>query len=356
MSSPAPGDAGRVRESENFDAARIVPFLRSQITDLVEGAVELRQFQAGASNLTYLVRIGDREMILRRPPAGTKPKSGHDMAREFQVLTRLHPHFPCPRPLAFCADASLIGSEFYVMEKIDGLILRRDLPAGLIYSPVESRVLCESLIETQIRLHTLDYAALGLGDFGKPDGYVGRQLTGWSGRFRKVRTDDVPDYESVMAWLEERKPADSPQPGIIHNDFRFDNVVLSPVDHRTILGVLDWEMCTLGDPLMDLGCSLAYWIEEGDPASMQALRMQPSHLPGMLTRRQIVDHYAARTGRSIPDFSFYYVFGLFRLAVIAQQIYFRWKLGESENPRFQSFGVFVRALAETAAKASHEPI
>ena len=351
MSATASEDSGRVRESENFDAACLVPFLLAAIPGLADGPVELRQFQAGASNLTYLLKIGARELILRRPPAGTKPKSGHDMAREFQVLTRLHRHFPCPRPLAFCADPSLIGSEFFVMEKIEGVILRRDLPAGLAYAPPEARALCESLIDTQIRLHTLDYAALGLGDFGKPAGYVERQVTGWSERFRKTRTDDVPDYEAIMAWLRDRMPADAPRPGIIHNDFRFDNVVLSPTDNRTIVGVLDWEMCTLGDPLMDLGGSLAYWVEAADPAPMQALRMQPSHLPCMMTRREIVDHYAARTGRTIPDFTFYYVFGLFRLAVIAQQIYFRWKLGQSKNPRFESFGMFVSVLSDTAARA-----
>ncbi len=344
-------EAGRVRESENFDAARIVPFLRAQIADLADGPVELRQFQAGASNLTYLLRIGAREMILRRPPAGTKPKSGHDMAREFEVLARLHPHFPCPRPLAFCADASLIGSEFYVMEKIEGVILRRDLPAGLSYRPAEARTLCGSLIDMQIRLHTLDYAAIGLGDFGRPAGYVERQVSGWSERFRRARTDDVPDYEEIMTWLQDRMPDDAPRPGIVHNDFRFDNVVLSPADNRTIMGVLDWEMCTLGDPLMDLGCSLAYWVEATDPAPMQGLRMQPSHLPGMMTRREIVEYYAAHADRTIVDFTFYYVFGLFRLAVIAQQIYFRWKLGQSKNPRFQSFGMFVSVLSDAVSRA-----
>lgn len=353
MSSVPLDEAGRVRDSESFDAKKILPFLRGQIADLPDGPVELRQYPGGASNLTYLLKIGPREMILRRPPAGTKPKSGHDMAREFHVLTRLHPHYPCPRPLAFCADESLIGSNFYVMEKIAGVILRRDLPPGFADTPEQGHTLCRDLIDMQIRLHTLGVTAIGLGDFGKSEGYVERQVSGWSERFRKARTDDVPDYESVMAWLKDRQPTDSARSGIIHNDFRFDNVIFSPEDSHPIIGVLDWEMSTLGDPLMDLGCSLAYWVEASDPDPMQALRMQPSQLPGMMTRREIVDYYASRTGREIADFSFYYVFGVFRLAVIAQQIYYRWKLGQSKNPRFESFGMFVAVLSDTVTRAMH---
>ena len=351
MSTIPLDEAGRVRESEAFDGGRILPFLREQIAGLLDGPVEVRQYPGGASNLTYLLKVGAREMILRRPPAGTKPKSGHDMAREFHALTQLHPHYPCPTPLAYCADESLIGSNFYVMEKIAGVILRRDLPLGVADTPEQAGALCRQLIDMHVRLHALDFAAIGLADFGKPDGYVERQVTGWSERFRRARTDDVPDYETIMTWLKHRLPPESPRPGIIHNDFRFDNVVLAPADGHPIVGVLDWEMSTLGDPLMDLGCSLAYWVEAADPPALQALRMQPSHLPGMLTRREIVDYYAVRTGRTIPDFSFYYVFGVFRLAVIAQQIYYRWKLGQSKNPRFQSFGRFVNVLSETAARA-----
>jgi aminoglycoside phosphotransferase (APT) family kinase protein len=351
MSAPALDEAGRVRDSESFDAEKIQPFLRGKFADLSDDPVELRQYPGGASNLTYLLKIGPRELILRRPPAGTKPKSGHDMAREFHALTQLHPHYPCPRPLAFCADETLIGSTFYVMEKITGVILRRDMPPGFAGTPEQSRALCRELFDLQIRLHALDFADIGLGDFGRPERYVERQVAGWSERFRKVRTDGVPDYEAVMAWLNDRRPPDSPRPGIIHNDFRLDNVVLSPRDDHSIVGVLDWEMSTLGDPLMDLGCSLAYWVEASDPAPMQALRMQPSHLPGMMTRREIVEYYASRTGREVGDFSFYYVFGVFRLAVIAQQIYFRWKLGQSKNPRFEAFGNFVSVLSDTASRA-----
>ena len=341
-------EPGKVRDENNFDPAVLLPFLGSAIPGLADGPTELRQFQGGASNVTYLLKVGSREMILRRPPAGTKPKSGHDMHRESQVLTALHPHFPCPRPLAYCDDASLIGSPFYVMEKLTGIILRRDPPKGMSYSPEQARRLCLNLLDTLIRLHTLDYKAIGLAGLGKPEGYVGRQVGGWCDRFQKAWTDDVPKCEALMAWLKAHTPADSGQPGIIHNDYRFDNVVLSPDDGLTIVGVLDWEMCTIGDPLMDLGSSLAYWVQGSDTKQMQMLRMQPSTLPGMLTRDEIVAYYGEKTGRHIGNYDFYYVFGLFRLAVIAQQIYYRWKLGQTRNPRFQGFGIFVSVLAQVA--------
>lgn len=341
-------EAGAVRDENAFDPAVILPFLKSQIPDLAEGPLQLKQFAGGASNLTYWLKIGGREMILRRPPPGVKAKSAHDMGREFRVMQRLNPHFPCPRPLAYCEDESLIGSTFYVMEKFEGVILRRDLPKGLVYTPEQARQLCLNLIDMQIRLHMLDYEAAGLSDLGKPAGYVGRQVSGWCERFEKAWTDDVPKCESIMAWLKAKQPADSPRAAIIHNDYRFDNVVLSPKDSMTVIGVLDWEMATLGDPLLDLGSSLAYWVQADDPKHMQTVRMQPSNIPGMLTREEIVRHYAEKTGREITNADWYYVFGLFRLGVIAQQIYYRYKLGQSKNPKFAAFGLFVGVLANVA--------
>ena len=350
MTAVSLDQAGAVRDENNFDPARILPFLRDHIADLPQGPTELKQFQGGASNVTYLLKVGEREMILRRPPAGTKAKSAHDMGREFRVMQKLSPVFPCPRPLAYCEDESLIGSTFYVMEKLTGVILRRDLPKGLSYSPEQARKLCTNLLDTQIRLHTLDYVAAGLADMGKPQGYVERQVNGWCERFGKARTDDVPKCETLMAWLNAYRPPDSAKPGTIHNDYRFDNVVLDPRDNLSIVGVLDWEMATLGDPLMDLGSSLAYWVQPGDPPQMQSLRMQPSNLPGMLTREEIVRYYADKTGFDVSNPDWYYVFGLFRLAVIAQQIYYRWKLGQTRNPKFQAFGIFVSVLSQVADK------
>jgi aminoglycoside phosphotransferase (APT) family kinase protein len=347
--STAPLDQpGAVRDENSFDPQRILPFLQASIAGLGAGTMELQQFQGGASNLTYLLKVGGRELILRRPPSGTKAKSAHDMGREFRVMQRLSPHFPCPRPLAYCEDESLIGSSFYVMEKLQGIILRRDLSKGVVYTPEQARRLCLNLIDTLIRLHTLDYRQAGLSDLGKPEGYVERQVSGWCERFGKALTDDVPRCEALMAWIKAKRPPDSPQPGIIHNDYRFDNAVLSPEDGCSIVGVLDWEMATLGDPLLDLGNTLAYWVQHDDPPNAQAIRMQPSNLPGMLSRDEIARYYAEKTGREIGNYDFYYVFGLFRLAVIAQQIYYRYKMGQSRNPKFQAFGIFVTVLSQFA--------
>lgn len=340
-----------VRDEDAFDPALILPFLQSQIANLPFGSIELRQFVGGSSNLTYLIKIGGREMILRRPPNGTKAKSAHDMGREFRIMQRLKPHFPCPTPLAYCDDESILGGPFYVMEKLTGVILRRDPPAGLSYSSSEAGQLCRNLFDTQIKLHLIDYQSAGLSDLGKPEGYVSRQISGWCERAENVWTDDVPRCEALVAWLKANEPQDCPHTALIHNDFRFDNVVLSASDSMSVIGVLDWEMATLGDPLMDLGSSLAYWVQADDDSRMQALRLQPSQLLGMMSRREILNYYTERTGIVIKNPSFYYVFGLFRLSVIAQQIYFRWKVGQTRNPRVQMFGTFVAVLLEAARKA-----
>ncbi len=284
------------------------------------------------------------------PPRGTKAATAHDMGREFRVLERLRPVFPlCPRPLLACDDVSILGAPFYVMERLRGLILRRDLPAGLTYTRGAARRLCENLVDTQVRLHAIEWQAAGLAELGHPVGYVERQVRGWNERYRRARTADVPDGERVMAWLDGNRPPDTPRPAIVHNDYRLDNVVLDPADATTIRGVLDWEMATIGDPLMDLGCSLAYWVEADDPPELERLRLQPSHLPGMLSRREMVERYGERSGRDAADISFYEIFGLFRLAVIAQQIYYRYARGETTSPRAAALGGFVPILLAAAA-------
>lgn len=243
-----------------------------------------------------------------------------------------------------CTDKSVIDAEFYVMERLQGVIIRRDLPKGMSLSPDEARRLCESLLDVQAELHTIDIDAAGMRDFGKPRGYIERQVKGWNDRFRKAKTDDVPDCEALMAWLEEKMPADTGREAIIHNDYKLDNVVLDPDDPTRIIGVLDWEMATLGDPVMDFGCSMAYWVQADDPESMQRIRMAPTNLEGMLTRREMADRYQEKTGIEIDDFEYYYVFGMFRLAVIAQQIYKRYVQGKTQDERFAAFGYFVQFL------------
>ncbi|MGH3759665.1 phosphotransferase family protein [Actinophytocola sp.] len=332
---------GEVRDEDAFDTAAVTAWLESHVDGLGE-LREVRQYPGGASNLTYLLRYAGRELILRRPPAGQKARSAHDMRREYRVQSRLRPVYPyVPNVLALCTDPAVLGSDFYVMERIDGIILRGDLPEGMTLSPAAARDLAFRTFDRLIELHEVDAEAAGLGDLGKGAGYVERQVRGWSDRYRKARTPDVPEAEKVMAWLAANQP-DDVRICVIHNDFRFDNVVLS--DALEVVGVLDWEMATLGDPLMDLAGSLAYWTQADDDELALAMRKQPSHLPGMPTRQELLDHYRARTGLSARNWTFYEVFGAFRLAVIMQQIYYRFHAGQTHNPAFGQLNRFVEYL------------
>jgi aminoglycoside phosphotransferase (APT) family kinase protein len=338
------------RAGEELDPAKIADFL-SEAIPCDMGSITLQQFPRGYSNLTYLVKAGEEEFVLRRPPFGTKAKTAHDMGREFRVLRALHPVFPyCPRPLAYTEDTSILGCPFYLMERIKGIILRKDLPSGLSFTPARARTLCERFLDVHLQLHAIDYEEIGLENFGKPQGYVSRQVSGWSDRYRAARTEDAPDFEEVMAWIKAETPPDLLPAAIIHNDYRLDNVVLSEKDPMKIIGVLDWEMATVGDPLMDLGNTLAYWVERGDPPELQAIRVMPTHMEGALTREEMVSRYLEKSGRSVVNFHFYYCFGLFRLAVIAQQIYYRFYHGQTRDERFKTLIFVVKTLESTARK------
>ena len=337
-----------VRKGEALDIERIEAFLHDVIPDL-DGPLRVRQFPSGASNLTYLITVGKREMVLRRPPFGTKPKSGHDMHREYRVLNALGQAYSyCPKPMAYTDDPDVMGCPFYVMERIPGIILRRDIPDSMGLAPGDVSRLNQNLVRVHFELHCVDYEDIGLGDFGKPNGYVERQVIGWSRRYRAARTPDVPDAEEVMTWLKDKMPPDTDAPCIIHNDYKFDNVVLDPNDPLNIVGVLDWEMATLGDPLMDLGGTLAYWIEAGDPEEMQLIRSVPTNADGSMTRRELLDCYERLSGRSMTHYDFYYCFGIFKLAGICQQIYYRSYHGQTRDERFKAFGE-VTAILERAA-------
>jgi aminoglycoside phosphotransferase (APT) family kinase protein len=336
-----------VRPGEALDVSQLGPYLREMLG--IDGELEVLQYPSGFSNLTYMLRVGDSEIVLRRPPFGSKPKTGHDMKREHDVLAALHSSFPyCPKPLHLCDDTSIIGSPFYVMERLEGIIVRRDFPAELALSPDEVRALFDRVVGVHVELHSVDYRGVGLETFGKAEGYVERQVAGWSDRYRRARTPDVPDCEGVMRWLEENRPPESGHGCIVHNDFRLDNLVLDPTEPQRVVGVLDWEMATIGDPLMDLGASLAYWVERSDPSAFQAMRMMPTNVDGAPTREAVVALYAARSGVEIEDFSFYYCYGLFRLAGIVQQIYYRSYHGQTEDPRFKNLNLWVGVLAGAA--------
>jgi aminoglycoside phosphotransferase (APT) family kinase protein len=313
--------------------------------------VRVEQFPGGHSNLTYLVHVDGREAVLRRPPYGSKVKSAHDMGREFTVLSRLGGVYGrAPRVIAFCEDESLLGAKFYLMERVCGVILRRRLPAGLALDPPLVRRLSESFVDGLVDLHAVDWSAAGLGTFGRPEGYVERQVSGWTGRYRDSQTDDVPEMDEAAGWLSTHLPAPSGV-AIIHNDYKYDNLVLDPADLTRVRGLLDWEMSALGDPLMDLGTALCYWVEAGDPADVQALAFGPTALPGSLTRRELVERYAERSGRPVRNPDFYYCFGLFKTAVVVQQIYYRYRQGLTKDPRFASMIDGVRTLARQAAGA-----
>lgn len=359
MSGPAPLDATRpVRPGEELDAAALAAWLREHLPGFRESTVEIEQFPGGHSNLTYLLRSGDREWVLRRPPFGSKVKTAHDMGREHRILSRLHESYPkAPRALAHCDDLSVIGAPFYVMERVRGVILRHQrLPSGIdrIDLPPETmRRISEAAVDGLAELHAVDAAAAGLGDFGRPEGYVERQVTGWAERWRNSCTDDVPDVDRAAQWLIDRLAEPRPAGGaaLIHNDYKYDNLVLDPADLTRVVAVLDWEMSTLGDPLMDLGTTLGYWVDAGDAPELRTIPAGPTALAGNLDRAGVVQRYAARSGRDISGILFYYVFGLFKIAVIAQQIYYRYRQGLTRDERFAALLGGVRILGRTAVQA-----
>ncbi|MBI4775459.1 MAG: phosphotransferase family protein [Deltaproteobacteria bacterium] len=333
-----------MRTGEELDASKIEAFLKDCIPGL-DGSITVRQFPSGHSNLTYLLAVGNRELVLRRPPFGTKAATAHDMGREYRILNALHSTFPyCPTPLAYTDDPSVMGSPFYVMERLRGIVLRKDLPPGLAFSPEQARELSENFLRVLVELHSIDYKSVGLESFGKPQGYVKRQVEGWVKRYRAARTPDAPEQEDIMEWLLEKMPPDSDRPGIVHNDYRLDNVVLDEQDPTKIVGVLDWEMATIGDPLLDFGNSLCYWIRHDDPEELHVARLVPTNMKGVPTREEVVRFYEQNSGRSIANCDFYSCFGLFRLGAIFQQIYYRYYHGETQDERFKSLIGGVKAL------------
>ncbi|MFM7492030.1 MAG: phosphotransferase family protein [Actinomycetota bacterium] len=334
-------DLTPVREEDSFDIAKVHDWLNQYIKE--SSKPEVFQFRSGASNLTYLLKYPNRELVLRRPPVGTKAVSAHDMKREFLIQSRLKPVYDLvPKVIALCEDHSILGSDFYVMERIQGEIFRRDVPDTL--SADDISVMASSLVSGLAQLHSVD--ALVLSELNKGAGYVTRQVEGWSKRYRNALTDDVPDGEDVMNWLEKNKP-DDVAACIIHGDWRIDNMVFD-LGQKRLVGVLDWELATVGDPLMDLGSALAYWVDKDDEPMFASLRRQPSHLDGMPTRKEFIAKYLELSGRRCANFTFYEVFGLFRLSVIIQQIWARYKAGQTTNPAFKGFGMGVNILINRA--------
>jgi aminoglycoside phosphotransferase (APT) family kinase protein len=334
-----------VREEDSFDISAIQPFLMAHFPEENWGEkIHLQQFQGGASNLTYQINTDNQALILRCAPRGTKAKGAHDMKREFNIMQCLKPNYPCvPKMLAYSDDISIIGSEFYLMEKLTGIIPRANLPQGLNLDEAQIRTLCTNVLDKLIELHQIDVETTGLNAFGKGQGYIQRQVEGWCNRYEKAKTWNVPTCQYVMDYLKKNMPT-TERNCFIHNDFRFDNVVLNAENALEVIGVLDWELATVGDPLMDLGNSLAYWTQADDDFVMRSFRRQPTHLKGMLSRREVVDYYMEKMNFPKEDFTFYEVYGLFRLGVIIQQIYYRYYHKQTQNPRFKNFWIMVNYL------------
>lgn len=346
MASANDNPATPVRKGEALDWPSLDRHLKSALPHL-EGEPGISQFAGGNSNLTYRLKYANDDLVVRRPPFGTKAKTAHSMIREYRVMNELKPVFPSvPDTLHYSDDETIIGSEFYVMRKVDGVLIKNRIPEEWGFTADDTRRFCTCFWEKLIELHQVDYIAAGLGDFGKPEGYIERQVTGWNGRYERVITPDVDHFAVVRDWLVTNMPADNVRHSVLHGDYRIDNVILDRDDPCNILAVLDWEICAIGDPLMDLGSSLAYWIQDDDPVELKHLMVQPSNLPGMLTRREILDLYQRRTGLDTSGFNFYLVYGYWRLAVILQQIYFRYFHGQTQDARFRTFGKAVQQLGE----------
>ena len=347
----APDSPQPIRSGEELDLNQLNTYLREQAPE-VGAVLEVRQFPGGFSNLTYWLKTADQEYVLRRPPFGANIKGGHDMGREFRVLSLLKGHYDkIPEPIIYCETLDVLGAPFYVMKRVSGIILRASMAPGLAISPARMRHLSEALVDNLVVIHGLSVEQTGLIQLGKPEGYIQRQVEGWVRRYQTAETDKIPAMDLIGDWLQQNYPAEQ-APAFLHNDYKYDNVLLAS-DEITgepvplIKGVLDWEMATVGDPLMDLGATLAYWSEAGDSVAYRTFNL--TWLPGNLTRQEVVSRYAERSGRNLANILFYYVFGLFKNAVIAQQIYARWKQGYSQDARF---GHLLPMIIELAHKAT----
>jgi aminoglycoside phosphotransferase (APT) family kinase protein len=343
--TPGKRDYTPVRAGEEIDADALARHLRGKLAGVADG-LRIHQFPAGHSNLTYLIECGGREWVLRRPPLGPVAPRAHDMAREYGVLRRVHPLFPAaPEALLVCEDASVIGAPFFLMERRRGLTLRRSVPVEYAGEQEFGERVSRGFVRCLAALHAVPVKGL---DIGRSEGFLARQVQGWAGRWRRAQTEALPKMDAVIEWLEARIPA-SGEPTLVHNDFKLDNLMLDPGDPGTVTAVLDWEMATVGDPLADLGCALCYWPQADDPPSRRDVLDPITAHPGWWRRERLVAEYAAATGRDVSAIGYYEVFGLFKLAVILQQIYFRYREGQTRDERFRDFDARVRGLVESAA-------
>ena len=343
-----------VRTGEQFALELVEDYLRRHIAGLPAAPLQVRQFPSGASNLTYLLRIDQWEAVLRRPPLGPIPPKAHDMERESNLLRSVYPLFPlAPEPLLFCNDTAIIGAPFYVMERRKGLLFNNRFPAAI----TPTRTLCtrisQAFIETLVHIHTLDWQSTGLNSLGHPTGFLERQVQSWVERYRRAQTADIPEAEPLMQWLLAHVPM-SPPPTLIHNDFKLNNLLFNEQDPTRVVAVLDWEMATIGDPLLDLAVALSYWVQDDDPAQLKAIQPTVTAQPEFLRREQLIEMYARQSERDLTLLPFYMVVAYFKLAVILQQIYIRWQRGQTRDERFAIFAVHAHSLIAHASQLAEQ--
>jgi len=366
MSSHQIADTSPVRAGEELDSSALESYLREHLSELLPASesesdrIEIEQFPGGHSNLTYMIRFGGREYVLRRPPFGPVAPTAHDMPREYRLLAAINPLFNlAPKPYLLCEDSSVIGAPFYLMERRRGLVIRRDIPPEIGDDQQLRRKVSEAMVDTLAALHNVDIYSSELVNIGKPVGFVTRQVRGWSDRWQRAKTDEVPEVDEVVRWLGERIPLESDREAgrpatLVHNDFKLDNVMLDPGDPSRVVAILDWEMCTVGDPLIDLGILLCYWAEADDPEARRESISPVTTQPGWMTRREIINRYGENTGRDMSGITFYEVFALFKIAVVIQQIYFRYVRGQTHDERFAAFGPRVAGLAQAALELAKQ--
>ena len=330
---------------------KVESYIRREVPNLGKETMKSKAFSNGYSNLTYLVEIGDWQAVMRRPPFGPIPPRAHDMEREYRILEKIYPVFPlAPKPLLFCEDPKIMERHFYIMEKKSGVVLDHDLPK--VYEKTErtGQLVSEAFVETLVKLHNIDIKATGLDTIGRPEGYLERQVHGWIKRYQNSKTEDIANVTHIEKWLIENIPL-SPAPTIVHNDFKLNNMMYCSDDPGKVVGVFDWEMCTIGDPMTDLGSAVAYWTAEGESFSgLPSVTGQP----GFYSRKEILENYAQISGRDVSNFDFYLTFAFYKIAVILQQIYYRWKIGKANDERFETLIIGVRNLIENASRSQRK--
>jgi aminoglycoside phosphotransferase (APT) family kinase protein len=333
-----------VREGENFNREAFHRFMLQNVDWWTDKPLEVTQYSVGFSNLTYLINCGDEEVVMRRPPLGPLPPRAHDMKREYTLLEKLFPAFPyVPKVYAFCEDESVIGVPFYVMERKKGLVFDGKFPSGFTGTDETCKQISYAVVDTLAELHQIEYKDIGLESFGRPEGFIERQIHGWIKRYERSKTHEIPYFEKLAKWFIDNIPI-SEGSSIIHNDFKLNNMMFSKTDLGRVEAVFDWEMATIADPLMDLAVTLSYWTQPNDWEAVKKSLPSLTTSPGFITREEFIQRYSQKTKKDIPPLHFHMAFTYFKTAVVMQQIYFRWFNGQTKDVRFGTLNESINSL------------